>query len=121
MNIDEYIDKHIEAFVKSFVIWHKQDRWRMLLAKNNQKTLRQSHKLLGHLDPNFMTKDDELSSLDTMDVYCVFYNVGRDEPYKAHLQTIVQADIWGDCIFSIDAGKKAIFMFHHGENFILEK
>lgn len=114
------IDIHLNSFIKAFVLPSKQERWQFLFDKNNKKTRQHSAMIWNHLDHELMVRDDEFKTLLSLDVMGVFYQIG-DEKRIANLQDLLKEPMYGDRIFSIEAGKLALFLFHENENYILTK
>lgn len=120
MDIDITIETHLNAFIKTFIHPSKRERWQFLFDKNNKKTRQHSAMIWNHLDHELMVRDDEFKTLPSMDIIGVFYHIG-DEKRIANLQDLLKEPMYGDRIFSIEAGKLTLFLFHENENYILRK
>jgi len=119
MTID--IEEHIEKFVDSFVLKQRRERWHFLFKKNDTKTYHSSYKLLKDLSPEYRVRDDQLKTIDNIEVQGVIYDIGREKPRIDNLKQVLKEHTYFDAIFSIIPGKLAIFFFHEGEIFVLRK
>ncbi len=113
---------HIVKFVESFVQNERKNRWLYLLEKDTEKLRMNSSKILKDLDAKFVVRDDDLKGIPSHKIKGVFYNIGDQEAKEVSLEEIVCGKhYFFDAIFSIEAGKKAIFLFHERENYVLNR
>jgi len=115
------IKNHLDSFIDSFVEKDRRDRWHFLFQKNDEKTKHNSYKLLNDLDRRFCKRNDDLESLNTLTVEGVFYDIGSDDPTVSVLSEILKEQNYFDAVFSINAGKLAVFLFHEGHKYVLKK
>ena len=111
---DESYQEHMAAFVNSFVLKSRRERWLYQLSKRPKRIYSDSHKLYGDLDRTkcSLVKDESsLSKLRGEGIYYAFF----DEPKVLSVQDALLVGPRNDAIFSLSAGKVAIFFFHEDE------
>ena len=118
--MDESIKEHMVAFSKEFIKKERADRWMGILSSHKPKNLKHSSKLYDHLDRDYMSRNDELLSVTSDDKIGVFYDF-FDAPVKVTFGEAKEMGDGRDAIFSIAAGKHAVFFFHENENYELKK
>jgi len=113
------IQHHLDLFATSFVEKARVERWNLILTKHKPKNYKHSAKLYDHLDRTCCVRNDDLNYVAKDDVLGVYY----DFLEEAELITFAEAKKRGmgrDAIFSIFAGKLAVYFFHECENYVLK-
>lgn len=108
---EQYIE-HVAGFVAAFVMPDRRQRWLHLLAQRPKQLLKNSHKLLGHLDE---AKCDRVESLDsisesTSGVYFDFH--ADSDLVLVNRDRAMELGSGHDAIFSVTPGRIAFYFFH---------
>ena len=112
MSISTSTEQHLSAFVDAFVVPARRERWKYLLARRRKGALRDSTRLMGHLDMRLSKQVDgnfELT-LNTQGVFYDFYH----EPRLISLEKAEDASRNQDAILSVIPGKLAVYWSHEG-------
>ncbi|PHS18754.1 MAG: hypothetical protein COA78_01855 [Blastopirellula sp.] len=118
--IETYRD-HMTAFVHSFVQSHRQERWLHLLVNRPKQLLKNSSKLYQHLDKQYCTELPYLADISesTTGVFIDFHE--SSEPVSITTARAIELGMDHDAVFSIAAGKLAVYFFHEGTVMLCQK
>ena len=108
--------EHLEEFARSFVLKIRRDRWFSKLRKHDIRNLAKSSSLHEHLDlenAEIICVDDA-SDIFPGDTQGVFYDF-FDEPSNISYREALVESVGTDAIFSVNAGKLAVYFFHEGD------
>ena len=108
---DADIEHHLAAFVDAFVVRERRERWRLLLSQRRRNTLRNSAKLMDHLDCRFCVQVDGAFGIDPATVG-VFYDFHEYPPEVISLREAAKRADSRDAIFSIVPGRLALHWSH---------
>ncbi len=114
------INEHLVSFAESFIVKSKIERWTDLLSRRPKKIFAKSSDIYKHLDMNYVVQNDALQNFvdeDTVGVYYDFIN----EPSIISFKEAITSGTYHNAIFSIKAGKLAIYFFHEGWNFVCKR
>jgi hypothetical protein len=106
----ETCQRHLAAFVKSFVVREKRERWVNILLNKPDKARRDGHNIIGDLDRDrcsFISSND-LAKRKHKGVYYEFSDKALWLPVEDALSVGQQVD----AIFSLEEGRLAIFFNH---------
>jgi hypothetical protein len=114
----EIWERHVRAFVQSFVLRDKQDRWLHRLLHPTTKTRVTSYKLWNDLNRSYCLDLREPWSLapDRRGVYDDFW----EHKYVTFTESMIVGP-FVDGIWSLVPGELALFFFHEGEILLCEK
>ena len=106
----ETYQRHLAAFVKSFVVREKRERWTHILLNKPEKARRDGHNIIGDLDRNLcgLSGISTLAKYKNKGVYYEFSDKALWLPVEDGLSIGQQFD----AIFSIEEGKLAVFFNH---------
>jgi hypothetical protein len=114
-------EKHLRAFAASFIDKNYTDRWIHITIEKPEKAKYEMHKLERHLNPTYckMMADVEAFPVSLAEAYGSKQGVYFDGTEPAQRMTAPEAASLAeernvDAMFSIAAGKLAIFFFHEG-------
>ncbi len=112
---------HVGGFIDSFIRKDRRDRWRFLLLEPSVKTSRTSHKLFDDIDRSKSTelKYPYTSPIETKIGRGVYDDFKGKPKYLTYEETTIVAPNT-DSMYSMIAGKQAMFWFHEGEVFLFE-
>lgn len=102
--------RHLTAFVKSFVVREKRERWTNILLHNPKKARRDGPNIIGDLNRDFchLMSDDDLAKRKNKGVYYEF----SDEALWLPVEDALSVGQQVDAIFSLEEGRLAIFFNH---------
>ena len=112
-------EKHLAAFVRSFVIAARKDRWLGLLSRRGKNTFGNSAKLMQALDSRFCEQVNGRWSIDGK-LPCVFYDFYND-PVVIDFEEAAMKGQDTDAIASIESGQLAIHWSHEGWSWLCRK
>lgn len=109
---DAYANKHLKAFVNSFIIKAKRSRWSELLCKRPKKIFEMCHKLEEIIDKRhcFLTMDLDDYYTERIGLFYDFL----DPPLCITGNDALTLGIDNDAIFSLAPGKRALLFSHEG-------
>ncbi len=110
---------HLSAFVASFIVSTRRERWLDLLVYRRDKLFQDSSKLASSLNTKYCHLVRDLQHLSPL-VSGVFDNF-YDQPYVQNLSQALKLGQGRDAIFSIRPGKLVIVFFHEGEIYLCSK
>ncbi len=112
-------DLHLLSFFKAFMPKQRNKHWIYLAQKQSKRAYRDSHKLEHLLDFNFAKeiKDESILPKETQGIYWDF----QEQPIYVKIEEAFTLGYYEDGIFSIEAGKKAIFFYHEGGMWLFQK
>jgi hypothetical protein len=111
---DAVYQQHMAAFVHSFVVKSRRDRWLYQLSKRPARVYASSHKIYDDLDRARCSLVKDEGSLGNLRGDGIYYEF-RDEPKVLSVQDALAIGSGHDAIFSLVAGKVAVFFFHEDE------
>ncbi len=109
---ESFANMHLKAFVHSFVIKVRRARWEELLCKRPKKIFEMSHKLEDVLEKRFCSLTSQVNQYKTKTVG-LYYDFS-ESPLLVTGEDALLLGTDRDAIFSLVAGKKALFFFHEG-------
>lgn len=110
--------RHMSAFVASFVVARKRERWLYLLTQRPKKIGRDSPKLHSDLDRRTCRRFENHPELQKIVPPGVFFEFG-DTARWIDAATALSFP-YSDSILSIVPGRLAIFFFHECETWLCE-
>jgi len=78
MHTKNDIDHHLNAFIESFVLDSRKERWLNLLAERPDRITSQASKLFNYLEHSFIEQNDALENVSTDDAVGVIYDFKND-------------------------------------------
>jgi hypothetical protein len=113
------VDQHLAAFVDAFVSPGRRERLKYVFAHRGKNARSEGTALLSHLDERFCKRVDGAFGLD-LSTEGVFYNF-RQEPRPATLKDAIAAAGGDDVLFSIIAGKLAVYLSHEDMSWLCRR
>lgn len=111
------IQNHLKMFAQAFVQERRRERWEEFLTTRPARVFKHSSDLLAHLEPGVYRREKDLSSICKPNTLGVFYDF-HGEPKVVSFMDAQREGAGSDAIFSIDAGRFAIYFFHEGESYV---
>lgn len=112
-------DAHLGAFVRSFVVSARRDRWLDLLLNRSDRTYQNSSKLYLALDQRYCKRVESIGDIEP-DRKGVFFGFSGN-PTVMTLSEALKIGDGRDSIFSVVPGALAIHFFHEGEIWLCKK
>src|SRR5262245_42979985 len=106
--------RHMDGFVRSFVLPARRDRWLYLMTERPRRIARDSHKLRNDLDYKLCQElggggDPEIKRDGVYYEFC-------GEPHILNMEEADRVGCGRDAIFSVIPGKLAVFFFHEWQS-----
>lgn len=125
-NLNKKISRHLSEFAKSFVEKDWIERWLHFLIEKPEKAFMELVKFERHRNKkttSYFENNFELEKLLGKDFEKVkgIYFDGFDKAEELSLFEAFESGQGKDALFSIQAGRLAIFFFHEGEIFLCNK
>lgn len=121
-------EKHLRAFAELFIDKNYSDRWIHITIEKREKAEREIHKFERHLNIRYcgLMADVDAFPVSLAETYGTKVGVYFDGTESATYMTAPEAASLAeerntDAMFSLVAGKLAIFFFHEGWNWECER
>ena len=116
----ETLQRHLVAFVKSFVVREKRERWINILLKRPDRAQRDGCRMVSDLDTN-RCGPGVYSTLPKLKNKKGAYYEFSGKAIWLPCADALDIGHGNDAIFSIEEGTLAAFFFHQWEEFLCEK
>ncbi len=117
---EETYQRHLVAFVKSFVVREKRERWINILISKPKRAQRDGYRMINDLDRD-KCGGNIYSTLPKLKNKKGIYYEFSGKAIWLPCEDALSIGHGNDAILSIEEGKMAAFFFHEWEEFLCEK
>jgi hypothetical protein len=119
---EETWHRHIDAFIKNFVVKEKRHRWHHLCLEKPEKAQHESSRMYSDLMWNLCSKSDYETEIDlaSRKGKGVFYDFSGEAWWLTPADAFIVGHGY-DSIFSFQEGTFAIYFWHELEDILCEK
>ncbi len=116
----ETYQRHLVAFVRSFVVREKRERWINILISKPERAQRDGYRMINDLDRD-KYGGYIYSTLPKLKNKKGIYYEFSDKAIWLPCEDALDIGRGNDAIFSIEEGKLAAFFFHEWDEFLCQK